>query len=220
MFDHSAQFEALMSRIFQFATAAAVGMTALAAIATTVPGFASQSPAPAQTGVVFESTPVIQAIDPEPVAPAADDTAANDPIEIPAADSLRQLVAAIQHAEPTDEELRCIATGVYYESRAEPHDGQLAVAHVILNRAKSGRFAPTPCAVLTQRGQFSFVRGGVVPTPPRNAQWRTAVAIARIAIDGDWRNPVPEALFFHASRISPGWGRPRIARLGNHIFYR
>ena len=209
-----------MSRIFQFAAAAAVGMTTLTAVAMTVPGFAQQAPVPAQAAVVFESTPVIQTIAPDPAPSGTDLLASEERVELPNADSLRELVAAIEHAEPTDEELRCIATGVYYESRAEPHDGQLAVAHVILNRAKSGRFAPTPCAVLTQRGQFSFVRGGMVPTPPRNAQWRTAVAIARIAIDGDWRNPVPEALFFHASRISPGWGRPRIARLGNHVFYR
>jgi spore germination cell wall hydrolase CwlJ-like protein len=30
------------------------------------------------------------------------------------------------------------------------------------------------------------------------------------------------SLFFHATYVNPGWGRParRIARIGNHIFYR
>ena len=34
---------------------------------------------------------------------------------------------------------------------------------MIINRAKSERFRPTLCGVVAQLGQFSFVRGGVVP---------------------------------------------------------
>jgi spore germination cell wall hydrolase CwlJ-like protein len=207
-----------MSRLFQAAAAAAIGLTAVTAIAVTVPGLAEEAPQP----VVYHSAPVVQAIaapveaQPAP-APSQDDA---DDADSDSHDSLSSLVASTPYSEPESNELRCLATGVYFESRSEPHEGQLAVAHVILNRARSGRFAATNCGVLTQPGQFSFVRGGVVPTAPQNGQWRTAVAIARIASGDDWRNPAPGAMFFHASRVAPGWNRARVARLGNHVFYR
>lgn len=134
--------------------------------------------------------------------------------------SLSDAVAAQDHPADADSELRCLAVGVYYESKGEPLAGQLAVAEVILNRASSGRFARSVCGVLKQRGQFSFVRGGVLPTPPNNAQWRRAMAVAQVARKDLWDSPVDNALYFHARYVSPGWKRPRVGTVGNHIFYR
>jgi spore germination cell wall hydrolase CwlJ-like protein len=119
-----------------------------------------------------------------------------------------------------DSELNCLAVGVYYESKGEPLAGQLAVAEVLLDRTTSGRFPRSICSVLTQRGQFSFVRGGVVPTPPANAQWRKALAVAQVAKKDLWESPVDGALYFHARYVSPGWKRPRAGIIGNHVFYR
>lgn len=199
-------------------------LTATLIVATTAPGFAQD----AGTGqVVFTAEPVIQTLPnaPEPVAApeAAEIVAPNVAPEpaVPArASSLAAMVRSIAHSEPDNEQLRCLANGIYFESNGEALEGQLAVAHVIINRARSGRFASSYCGVLTQRGQFSFVRGGTVPQAPRNAGWQRAVAVARIAETEGWRNPAPGAMFFHAARISPGWNRPRIARIDNHIFYR
>ena len=212
-----------MSRIFQAASAAAVGLTALTAIALTVPGLAQVAAEPVPGDVIYESLPVVGATVPaigdvDPTAEAIE--TAIESVAIPRAASLSAMVAGMDHQEPEDEQLRCLATGVYFESKGESLDGQLAVAHVIINRANSGRFAASHCGVLTQRGQFSFVRGGVIPRATHQGQWRTAVAIARIALADDWANPVPGAMFFHATRVSPGWNRPRVARLGNHVFYR
>ncbi len=221
-----------MSRLFRAASAAAVGLTTLTAIALTVPGLAqvsadtvlaqpSTDSPPSE--VVYQSVPVIGA-----TVPASGDVdpavipVETDPViaDVPHAASLSAMIAAMDHQEPGDEQLRCLATGIYFEAKGESLDGQLAVAHVIINRANSGRFAATHCGVLTQRGQFSFVRGGVIPRATHQGQWRTAVAIARIAMANQWVNPVPGAMFFHAARVSPGWNRPRVARLGNHVFYR
>ncbi len=128
---------------------------------------------------------------------------------------------AAQSAVIDDEELNCLAIGVYYESKGEPLTGQLAVADVILNRMTSGRFPTSACGVLTQRGQFSFVKGGRLPDiDASRPAWKTAVAIARIARQDLWESPAKGALFFHARRVSPNWGKTRVASLGNHIFYR
>ena len=134
---------------------------------------------------------------------------------------LAELVAESTALDARDEQAECLAGAIYWESKGEPLVGQLAVAEVIINRAASGRFAPTLCGVITQRSQFSFVRGGRIPAPPRTATaWRTAVAIAHIALDDKADSPVSTALFFHANYVSPGWRLRRLASVGNHIFYR
>ena len=134
---------------------------------------------------------------------------------------LAELVAEYATAEPRDAQADCLAAAIYFESNGEPLAGQLAVAEVIINRARSGRFAPTLCGVITQRSQFSFVRGGRIPNPPRHtAAWRTAVAVAHIALDDLADSPVSSALFFHARYVSPGWRLRRLATVGNHVFYR
>lgn len=135
---------------------------------------------------------------------------------------LDSMVASLRSSEAGSRELECLATGVYFESKSEPLSGQLAVGHVIANRAASnGRFPSTYCGVLFQRGQFSFVRGKSLPSVPKSSrQWKTAVAIAKIVDQKLKESAVGKALFFHAKRVSPNWRLKRIASIGNHVFYR
>jgi len=134
---------------------------------------------------------------------------------------LSTMVAQLRSSETDDRQLECLAAGIYFESKSEPLAGQLAVGHVIANRAESGRFADTYCGVLFQRGQFSFVRGKSWPSIPKaGKQWKTAVAIAKIVHRDLKDSSVGKALFFHAKRVRPGWRLKRVASIGNHIFYR
>jgi spore germination cell wall hydrolase CwlJ-like protein len=136
--------------------------------------------------------------------------------------SLADLVSDYSAAETPDEETDCLARAVYYESKGEPLAGQLTVADVILNRAHSGgRFPASVCGVVRQAGQFSFVHGGFIPTPPAGSRdWRTAVAIAQMAMRNLADGAAPRALFFHARSVRPGWRLTRVAAIGNHVFYR
>lgn len=134
--------------------------------------------------------------------------------------SLSDAVASQDSDSVSDAETNCLAVGIYYEAKGEPLAGQLAVADVILNRTVSGRFPKSVCSVLTQKGQFSFVRRGSIPTPPANAQWRRAVAVAQVAQKDLWDSPAGDALYFHARYSRADFGRTRVATVGNHIFYR
>jgi spore germination cell wall hydrolase CwlJ-like protein len=134
--------------------------------------------------------------------------------------TLSAAVAAQDMPSAADRELNCLAVGVYYEAKGEPLSGQLAVAEVILDRSTSGRFPRSVCSVIKQRGQFSFVRGGKLPTPPANAAWRKAMAVAQVAQKDLWASPVDGALYFHARYVRPSWKRARIGEVGNHVFYR
>lgn len=119
-----------------------------------------------------------------------------------------------------DDELVCLAKAVLHESRGEPRQGQLAVAQVIMNRVESPRFPNSICGVIYQPRQFSNIRSF---TPRRSgAMWERAVEIA-IDARNDVSDPVVgEALYFHAARIRPAFTNrlSRVARIGNHIFYR
>jgi N-acetylmuramoyl-L-alanine amidase len=143
-------------------------------------------------------------------------------VPVKASGDLSTMVAQLRGPDPGSRELNCLATGIYFESKGEPLAGQLAVGKVIANRAQSGgRFPGTYCGVLLQRGQFSFVHGGRLPTVSQsNRQWQTAVAIAKIVEQDLKESAAGNALFFHARYVSPGWHLKRVASIGNHVFYR
>lgn len=157
------------------------------------------------------SAPPVAAIEPAPAVEA----------EKPDHRSLAQLVADYSSTRTADAQHECLAGAVYFEAKGEPLQGQLSVAEVILNRARSGRFPSSYCGVVKQRGQFSFIRGGRFPAIARGSlAWKRAVAIAHIAVRDLADGPAPKALFFHAKRVSPRWRLTRVAAVGNHIFYR
>ena len=143
------------------------------------------------------------------------------PSPAPRAATLAAHVKAQAQPGPLDQQMRCLAGAIYFEARGESLDGQLAVGRVVVERASSGRFPASYCGVVLQRAQFSFVRGQSMPAiPEASSAWQRAVAIARIAHEDTWQSPADGALYFHATRVSPGWRKQRLARIDNHIFYR
>ena len=49
-----------------------------------------------------------------------------------------------------EEELACMAKNIYFEGRAEPMVGKIAIVHVVLNRIEDSRFPNTICEVVKQ----------------------------------------------------------------------
>ncbi len=181
-------------------------------------------PLPAQEWAPFPEVMAQQLLeestDPLAPAPEADDAMAQDDGIEPGA-TLAETVAKLRSSDPGSRELECLAGAIYFEAKSESLAGQLAVGHVIANRAASGRFPASYCGVVYQRSQFSFVRGRSMPYIPRASQdWRDAVAVARIVDEQLHPSPMGKALFFHARRVSPGWRLTRVGTLGNHVFYR
>ena len=162
--------------------------------------------------IVQSFNPVIRAI--TPPAPAPSSTGRP---------SLGQLVTQYSDGTTLDEQQSCLATAVYFESMGEPLEGQLAVARVVINRAASGRYPNSWCAVVKQKAQFSFVRGGRFPRIDAGGEaWRKAQAIARIAVANASDMLPTDVLWYHADYVAPSWGRrlTRVEKIGAHIFYR
>lgn len=172
------------------------------------------------TGQLPVTTAVVRlAVEEAAPAVVAEDEGVTDPVDTNL--SLADMVAQLRSNDAGSRELDCLAGAIYFESKSESLQGQLAVGHVIANRAASGRFPSSYCGVVYQRSQFSFVRGRSMPYINKSSlQYRNAVAIAKI-VDGELKpSPVGNAMFFHARRVSPGWKLTRVSTLGNHVFYR
>lgn len=220
-----------MSKILKVASMAAMAIYSIATLSLTDASAAFASPliadmiqpVPAQSSETTASSAPEAAVEadaaPAETAPKQIDTqSAKPPLK---AESLAQLVSMSDMPAEIDEETRCLAGAVYFESKGETLNGQLAVAKVVIARRDSGRFASSLCGVVYQPSQFSFVRGGRMPAIPTASQdWKEAVAIAQIAMKDSWDSPVEGALFFHARHVSPGWRMQRLAAVDNHVFYR
>ena len=139
------------------------------------------------------------------------------------ATSLHELVGDMPVADTLSPDMQCLAQAVYFESRGEPLTGQLAVARVVINRATSGLYPADYCSVVTQRSQFSFVKGGRIPRADESSPaWVRAKAIAQIAHQDLWDCEADDALYFHASYVRPSWAsrKTQVARIDTHVFYR
>jgi hypothetical protein len=215
-----------MTRIFRAAGVAAACAALSATPTLAAPGAPAQiqgviAPGQAQPGTgendfsgLFRSA----------VAAITGSGAAAEPAPAPAPlPTLGELVSRFATDAAADREQDCLASAVYFESRGEPIEGQLAVAQVVINRAASGRYPTDLCGVITQHAQFSFVRNGHMPMADRASEaWRKAVAIAHIAHEKLTQAELPSSvLWYHADYVAPSWGKrlTRQAQIGLHIFY-
>jgi len=167
-----------------------------------------------QNAPKFISQPVVQ---PVPVLEMVEAGGLRD------ASSLAQLVSEEPVPGQLDKQMQCLAGAIYFESKGEPLAGQLAVGRVVIARAESNRFPSSYCGVVYQRAQFSFVRGGRMPSINKSSRaWQRAKKVAMIAHDNAWKSDAEGALYFHAHYVSPRWknAMTRLATIDNHIFYR
>lgn len=180
---------------------------------------AQAEPVPGQAAAMIAAETQIQMAPVQPSAQPAAPAAVASTAPVPAPAPAAQPVAEDEDdgSQVSEAELACLTRVILYEAGAESRAGQLAVAQVVLNRTRSGRFPRTICGVINQRGQFSSIRSF---NAPRGARWERAEDIAEAALDGERAPGVGNALFFHAAHVRPFSGRTRVARLGNHIFYR
>lgn len=125
-------------------------------------------------------------------------------------------------------ELLCLAQAIYFESRGEPADGQLAVAEVIVNRVQNKRFPNTVCEVVYQGSkrktgcQFSFTCDGSKDVATDQKSWKFAKDLALTIMQGQLNPVTRKATHYHNRTVKPGWSKKldKTVEIGNHIFYR
>lgn len=132
-------------------------------------------------------------------------------------------------AEVRQKELDCLSRNIYWEAAGEPFEGKVAVAQVTLNRVASSDFPMEVCQVVYQRDvirnrivcQFSwFCERNHLFRPIRPDEYAEAQKVARKVLLEDFRLPgLENALYYHADYVNPNWNKPKITKIGRHIFY-
>lgn len=142
-------------------------------------------------------------------------------------DYIEYLQALIQHHNQTlpsnlarDNDLRCLAMNIYYESRGEPILGQLAVANVTMNRFNASN--KTICEIVYARGQFEWTSKRL--RPPGGDPWRQSQVIAWIVLNQPElvKDVTNNAHYFHSSTRTPISFKKydHVITIGGHRFYR
>lgn len=135
----------------------------------------------------------------------------------------------ISAAERT-KQLDCLTKNIYHEAATEPFEGKVAVAQVTLNRVDDGRFGKDVCGVVYQKNviyekivcQFSWACvPGLKTKPVYPALYNEAEDVAKKVLLENFRLPaMKDAMYYHADYVNPGWGKPKITKIGHHIFYK
>ncbi|HLV09086.1 MAG TPA: spore cortex-lytic enzyme, partial [Halanaerobiales bacterium] len=126
-----------------------------------------------------------------------------------------QQVSARTTGVSRNNDLELIARLIHAEARAEPYEGKVAVAAVLLNRVASPSFPNTISGVIYQPLAFESVANGQFNYPPTNEEVRAA----RSALNG-W-DPTHGALFFWNPSKPVNqwiWSRNIVRRIGEHVF--
>lgn len=129
-------------------------------------------------------------------------------------------------AEDRDYMIRTIA----FEAPDEPDEGKAAVAYVILNREKSGRWGDTIKDVVTHPWQFEpwmTKRKEMEDLSTNESRYREAARIADAVLSGEMPDPTVGATHFLNPTVVrqrrggslPAWARGEGQPIGRHTFY-
>ena len=128
-----------------------------------------------------------------------------------------------------EKQLTCLAKNIYFEAGSEPFEGKVAVAQVTMNRVNSGKFPEDICQVVYQKNviydkvicQFSwFCEQGPVVRVKSKEMYNESMEVAKKVLLENFRLPsLHGALYYHADYVNPKWNKPKIAKIGRHIFY-
>ena len=129
-----------------------------------------------------------------------------------------------------EKQLDCMAMNIYREAGYEPFEGKVAVAQVVMNRVKSGKFGQDVCGVVYQKNvimekvvcQFSWACDSAAKTRPvNNAAYTESMEVAKkVLLEGFTLSVLKDALYYHANYVNPKWPLEKIGQIGNHIFYK
>jgi hypothetical protein len=96
------------------------------------------------------------------------------------------------------EDAYLIACVVCAEAGDDVYEDQLAVANVILNRLKDGRFGKTINEIIYAKRQFAVTRNGMLDKVMKKGPYEVSIQATKDAISGI--NNVPDYLFFCSLR--------------------
>lgn len=136
-------------------------------------------------------------------------------------DKLDDVIQVKEHVKYTKNDLDCLTRNIYYEAGVESRVGKFAVAHVTINRLKTGYWGNSICKVVYAKKQFSWTLAKKLPRPDSKL-WAESEQVARKVLAGHRVRGLTRSLYYHAIYIKdPTWADPnhQAGKIGNHVFY-
>lgn len=123
----------------------------------------------------------------------------------------------------TGVDLMWLALNAYHEAMGESFEGQVAVCHVVLNRAADRRKSVKETVLAPM--QFSWANGGARPAIKDYAALESCFKAADQAANKErpQGDNLQGADHYYADYIAkPSWakGMKQVAKIGRHIFFR
>ncbi len=116
------------------------------------------------------------------------------------------------------EGLLWLTLNIYHEARSEPEIGQLAVAHVTLNRAIEKQKSLEEIVTAPYQFSWTFQKKSYLPTEFAALQQSIKMALKALTTPDFTKG----STFYHRTDIKPRWSKEMtyIAQYGSHKFYR
>ena len=116
------------------------------------------------------------------------------------------------------ESLLWLTLNVYHEARGEPEVGQLAVAHVTLNRAMEEQKSVADVVRAPKQFSWTYHKKSYAPLEINPLQESLRVALKAMTT----RDFTKGSTFYHSEDVEPKWAARKcfIARYGSQKFYR
>lgn len=141
-----------------------------------------------------------------------------------------------------NDEVKCMAENMYWESRNQTFHGLLAVGQVVMNRVHDPRYPNTICEVIHQgptrkswkdpsvyypvrdRCQFSWYCDGKPDDIPEvDYEIYEFIRSMALKVAQDYFNDITDgATHYHAYYVKPEWAstKTKTLQIDDHIFYR
>lgn len=141
---------------------------------------------------------------------------------------IAELSEPVPNYDPEDRDY--LIRTIVFEAADEPDEGKAAVAYVILNRKRSGRWGDNIKDVVTRPWQFEpwmTRRREMEKFAPDDARYQSAARIADAVLTGEMPDPTAGATHFLNPTIVrqrrggslPSWARGEGQAIGRHTFY-
>jgi len=130
------------------------------------------------------------------------------------------VVTNVQAIKYSENEMECLSLNSYHEARNQGDKGIIATVFVVLNRTKDSSFPSTPCAVVKQKGQFSWVGKGKVIKDKETYQEVKQLVLETVR--GEHRDFTHGSTYYHAAYVKPSWSNKMkcTVRIKDHMFYK
>ena len=136
-------------------------------------------------------------------------------------DTITNIITTNETIKHTPADRECLIKNIYYEAGVEDIKGKYAVAHVTVNRMKTGRWGDNLCKVVYAPKQFSWTLKKKLHKPDPTV-WAESRAVAINVLNGARVKGLEQSLFYHADYIRPPkWADMTqfVVQIGQHIFY-